>query len=138
MPVAWVVGLADHRHLERRADEPLDRPEQVRERGGVLAHHRRQRRDPALGRAAASASPVSAASRSSPLAASEFSDGVALSWKSLGRTISASASMPVVKNPPLSSSANSRTSSSATARASASQATSSTSASVRSASSSAA
>ena len=50
---------------------------------------------------AALRSPVTAASRSNASAASEFSEGVALSKKSWGRTISASASDPVVKNPPL-------------------------------------
>ena len=48
-PRAGSSGSPTHRHLERRADEPPDRFEQERERGGVLTRHRRQRRDPALG-----------------------------------------------------------------------------------------
>ncbi len=53
-------------------------------------------------------SPVSAARRSNPFAASEFADGVASSNRSLGRTTSASASCPVVKKPPASASWNRR------------------------------
>ena len=85
---------ADERDLDRRGERPLVGAEQDRE-GDVRARDRRR-----AGRAAggasprASSSPVTAASRSSPSAASEFSDGVALSKKSCGRTMSASASVP--------------------------------------------
>ena len=49
-------------------------------------------------------SPVNAAKRNRPFAARELADGVALSKTSFWRTTSCSASLPVVKNPPASSS----------------------------------
>ena len=65
-----------------------------------------------------SASPVNSARRSSTSAATEFPDGVALSYSSFGRRTSSSASEPVWKKPPRSSSRNRRISSSASVTAS--------------------
>ena len=70
------------------------------------------------------ASPVNSASRSNTSAATEFPDGVALSYSSFGRSTRSSASEPVWKKPPRSSSRNSRISSSASVTASSNHRTS--------------
>ena len=97
----------DDRDLHRRGERPLVGAEQHPERRRVLRHRRAEHREHAGGcRRRGASSPVTAARRSSASAASEFSLGVALSKKSCGRTMSASASEPVVKKPPLAASEN--------------------------------
>ena len=76
-----IAGVADDRDLDRRVHRAIERAEQVREHGGVVGEHRCERGEPSTrGVARSCASPVSALNRSNAFAASEFSDGVALSW----------------------------------------------------------